>query len=106
MKWTISHHQSTATFGQHMAPSLLFQLALVIMVPSFLAQSELKNANTTIETAISLGPNTSIPPESRSTWDSIAKGILRNLNKVLIELEINAFWYKDFIVFDYFEFVF
>ena len=92
--------------GEHMGSRLLFQLALLIVVPSLVVQTEFDNGNTTLETASSLGPNKSIPHASTSTWDSFAKGILKNLNKGLIELEINVFWYKDFILFDCFEFVY
>ena len=93
-----------------MGSRLLLQLALLTMVPFFVVQSELKSDKIAIQTASSsqyLGPNASTPLESTSTWgDDVAKIILKNLNKVLIELEVNVFWYKDFIVFDYFEFIY
>ena len=89
-----------------MGSSLLLQLALLFLVLSFVVQSDMKNGNITIKPAISPSESISIASTSTSTWDSFAKGILKNLSRLLVELEINAFWYKDFIVFDYFEFVF
>jgi hypothetical protein len=87
-----------------MGSRVLIQLALLIIVPSLVAPLEMENANTTIQPAFN--PISNVSLESLSTWDIFAKGILKNLNQLLIELEINAFWYKDFIVFDYFEFVY
>ena len=79
------------------------------MIPPFVIQSELKGGNTAVNPAADLSSdNSDIPAESSkiSTWDGFARGVLKNLNQLLIELEINAFWYKDFIIFDYFEFLF
>ncbi len=92
--------------AHHMVSRLLFQLALVIVIQCFAAQTASKSDNTSVQPAFNLSTNFQAGSTTSSAWDSLESGIFKSLNQMLIELQVNVFWYKDFIVFDYFEFIY
>ena len=73
---------------------------LLLMLQSVALQSNLQNSGT----ANAKEPFPRTIGHNHTSWDVFAHALLRRVNLFLVQLEINAMWYKDFFFFDYFEF--
>ena len=81
-------------------------VVLLLSLPSISFQSnpETSDQSTGIETSISQEQPPRSTVSKHNSWDRFAFSFLLRLKRIIIELEINALWYKDFFFFDCFQF--
>ena len=81
-------------------------IVLLLSLPSISFQSDQGTSDQSIgiETSISQEQPPRSTVSKHSSWDSFAHSFLLRLKRIVIELEINALWYKDFFFFDCFQF--
>jgi hypothetical protein len=84
---------------------LLIELTVLLTIPVLALPSQLKY--TVVQNKTSLANQSASVPHAAPkhiSWDAFANALLRRVFRLLVELEINAMWYKDFFLFDYFQF--